>query len=589
MGRSFYKARAANMVEDFLRRNTLYNRASDRYYTMMARGSEWVERRHQIGFDGKEANVVEAAIDYVIGSGNHARSYLHRAASGSLVELPVSWYTEKGGYWEMSPGYDRADQQDFRRVIGSDCLFCHNGYPRGELAEGIDCQRCHGPGSRHADLAGSGKARAEEIRRAIVNPKRLGRERQLDVCMQCHLETTSRPLPHVIERYEHGAFTYRPGEALGDYFIHFDRAGAASEDRFEIAHAGYRLRRSACFLKSQMTCTTCHDPHNVPRGAEAVRQYVAVCKSCHAGAHRASEDCVECHMPSRRTDDAVHVVMTDHWIRRRAEGTGATGFTDHEKRWSVPLEVVAYYPVRAEELYLALAQVQDGANLEAGIPRLKAAIEKAGAACRAEFYFELGRAYVNAGRPEDAVPWFEEALRRGYGAAREELGAALVAAGQYQRAVEALQGSNGPAAKSNLGNALLRLGRLDEAQRVLEGVDAPEALNLSGLVLVARGDRASAERAFREAIRLQPDLAAARANLGNLLAARRAYREAAFHYQRAVASDAGNAETHYRYGLALMLSGDNRKAIEELQTTVQLDPKRADAREDLAELLKSMR
>src|SRR5262249_2913560 len=159
-------------------------------YTMIARGGGWVERRHQIGFDGKETNVVEAAIDYVIGSGNHARSYLHRVDSGKLAELPVSWYAEKGGDWEMSPGYDRVDQQGFRRVVGNDCLFCHNGYPRGEtLAEGIDCQRCHGPGSRHAELAGSGKARPDEIRRAIVNPARLGRERQLDVCLQCHLET----------------------------------------------------------------------------------------------------------------------------------------------------------------------------------------------------------------------------------------------------------------------------------------------------------------------------------------------------------------------------------------------------------------
>src|SRR5215471_5844388 len=49
MGRSFYKPRAENMVEDFARRNTVYNRASDRYYTMMARGGAWVERRHQIG------------------------------------------------------------------------------------------------------------------------------------------------------------------------------------------------------------------------------------------------------------------------------------------------------------------------------------------------------------------------------------------------------------------------------------------------------------------------------------------------------------------------------------------------------------
>jgi hypothetical protein len=123
------------------------------------RDGQWFQRRHQIGFEGKVTNAVETSIDYVIGSGNHARSYLHRTGGGRLIEMPVSWYTEKGGYWAMSPGYERPDQQDFRRPIAFSCLFCHNAYPAStageegvfpaELPEGIDCQRCHGPGLSH--------------------------------------------------------------------------------------------------------------------------------------------------------------------------------------------------------------------------------------------------------------------------------------------------------------------------------------------------------------------------------------------------------------------------------------------------------
>jgi hypothetical protein len=30
----------------------------------------------------------------------------------------------------MNPGYDRPDHKDFRRKIGYDCTFCHNGYRR---------------------------------------------------------------------------------------------------------------------------------------------------------------------------------------------------------------------------------------------------------------------------------------------------------------------------------------------------------------------------------------------------------------------------------------------------------------------------
>jgi len=72
----------------------------------------------------------------------------------------------------MSPGYDRPDQQDFRRAIGADCLFCHDGYlVQGDrIPEGIDCQRCHGPGRRHAEGRRLRERFAANIRSAIINP-----------------------------------------------------------------------------------------------------------------------------------------------------------------------------------------------------------------------------------------------------------------------------------------------------------------------------------------------------------------------------------------------------------------------------------
>jgi len=39
----------------------------------------------------QRTNIVEEQADFVIGSGNHARSYLHRSTEGKLVEMPVSW------------------------------------------------------------------------------------------------------------------------------------------------------------------------------------------------------------------------------------------------------------------------------------------------------------------------------------------------------------------------------------------------------------------------------------------------------------------------------------------------------------------
>ena len=209
--------------------------------------------------------------------GNHVRTYLHREANGTLTELPLAWYAEKGGYRAMNPGYD-ANRFIAPRKIAYECMFCHNAYPAipagheransppvysDPLPEGIDCGRCHGPGTRHAQLAQSGKASAAEVRGAILNPARLTGDRQMEVCMQCHLQTTSLLLPAAIRR--------------------FDRASAGAP-KFEIVSSVTRLRASRCFLESygRLACLTCHDPHNIPRGDTAVAHYDSVCRGCHA-------------------------------------------------------------------------------------------------------------------------------------------------------------------------------------------------------------------------------------------------------------------------------------------------------------------
>ena len=83
MGRSFFRPAAANTIEDFKTKNTFYHPASDRYYTLVERDGRYFQRRHQLGPDGKPANIIEDEIHYVLGSGNHARTYLHETEQRS--------------------------------------------------------------------------------------------------------------------------------------------------------------------------------------------------------------------------------------------------------------------------------------------------------------------------------------------------------------------------------------------------------------------------------------------------------------------------------------------------------------------------
>ncbi|MEP6536685.1 MAG: tetratricopeptide repeat protein [Bryobacteraceae bacterium] len=620
MGRSFYRAIPANLnVEDFARNNSFDHKLSDRSYRMIQRGDHFFLQRSQVGLGGAEANVVEKEIHYVMGSGNHARSYLHRTPQNRLMEMPVGWYAEKGGAWAMSPGYDREDQFDFRRPISYSCMFCHNGYPAVEpgqdtvgaepiypaqMPEGIDCQRCHGPGRQHIEAVQASQPK-EKIQSAIVNPRRLPAGSQMEVCMQCHLETTTFPLPNAIQRFGRGTFSYRPGEPLGNYMLQFDHAkGSGHDEKFEIASSAYRLRQSACFLKSNgaLQCTTCHDPHSAPRGAAAVTHYAAVCRSCHKTAHEPSPDCTSCHMPKRRTEDVVHVAVTDHKIQRRPPPQPLAARSEHHDIEGVTYqgEVALYYPPSLpdspdRDLYLALAQVVQKSNLKEGIPKLESALAKHNPSSP-EFYFELAQVYLKMDRRADAISAYQRALERNpsFAPALRSLGAALLEGGEPTRAVETLErcrtaNPRDAVTRLELAKAYQQTGRLPQA---LE--EAKTAVNLDPDLTAAHytlanllnesGDAKQAEQSYREAILVQPDSADAHNDLANLLTARQDFAQAIYHFGIAVKLQPKQAPIRYNFGVALAVQGRFDDAQRQFEQAAILAPGMAEAHESLGNL-----
>jgi Flp pilus assembly protein TadD len=608
------------MVENFATQNTFSDAPSGDHYTMIHREGAYYQQRHQIGLDGKPTNIDEKRIDYVIGSGDQARSYLHIDPEGRLVELPVTWYSEKGGYWAMTPGYEAHNQKDFHGTVSKDCIFCHDAYPleeskdiqasgepifRNPLPQGIDCQRCHGPGANHVKAAKSGSSEITKIQAAIINPANLDRSRQLEICMECHLSTSGSQDRNISVRFDRDVFSFHPGERLSAYKLYFDTP-QPDKSGFEIADAAYRLRMSKCFEQSQMTCLSCHNPHRAPKTESS---YIQVCQSCHQTvAHKISlpktETCLSCHMPKRRGEYATHIVLTDHYIQRVKPSKNLLAppqlsDTANEN----PEKLVPYYPANLsgekDHLYEMIAEAESGDPLTHAGP-LAAAINKYNPT-EAGFYSALGDIYTKTGDASQAATWFTRAQQKAPAnrSVTEQLAESLIAKGDLDQAQATLEHAVAlppPDARllANLGNVYARQGKLSQAESTLQrslavNPELAETYNLLGSVKQRQGDNKDAERLYREAIRYRPDLADALNRLAGLLVADGRYDEAAVQFQRAISSAPSFADSRHDYGLLLVVTRHHAEAENQLREAIKLDPNNAIFHSDLGDVLTQQR
>lgn len=530
MAKSFSRPRAGVFIEDFAAPPFFHER-SRQYFEMRRRGDAIVFRRYQLAADGAPIHVFEQQVDWILGSGNHARTYLYRTPGGELYQLPISWYTQTRE-WRMAPGYDRADHDGVLRRVRHECMFCHNAYPAAgeqklsywrsqvfpaELPQGIGCQRCHGPGAKHV---------ATPTRATIINPVRLGTRLRNDICYECHMQPTV--ILAGLRRPGRDIYSFRPGQSLADYTvpIDIDQADLPRAERFEINHHPYRLEQSRCFTGSEgrLSCLTCHDPHRKIAGAA---HYRSACMSCHAKPHRASEDCTSCHMPKRRTQDVVHVVMTDHFIRRTPGGA----------------ELLA----PREEREPAVERVDAGDALSSAI-----ALVRATGGASAESARRLEE-LMSVTRPAEVEPWLD-----------------LASAQLRQRRWEALE---------------------QTTNRILDRDPKQElALEWRGIARAAR--TGNTEEAIRELLLLERpeplERPEAAFNAGVFLVGRGRTAEAIAQYERALAARPNFAAAWFRLGEARNECGDRAGAIDAFRRTLEVEPSHARARTAIVDAWRAM-
>ena len=163
-----------------------------------------------------------------------------------------------------------------------------------------------------------------------------------------------------------------PARRFSDYMLHvdIDEPGRPREQRFEINHHAYRLRQSLCFIKGGITCISCHDPHQPLKKDPAPRtNVITVCLGCHTARTRDSNDCVRCHMPSRR--DAGRGARGDD--RSQDPAPPAAGICRRRSPSTSRRSIDVEFLDRAEVPEGALGQVYRAVTVLRAMPRNEAA------------------------------------------------------------------------------------------------------------------------------------------------------------------------------------------------------------------------
>ncbi len=358
MGLSFDSATMRKSSASFSAHDIIHDTFNDLYYHPHWENEKFILTEFRLaGTDTIFRR--DEPVSYIVGSGQHTNSHMINV-NGYVYQAPATYYTQKQT-WDLPPGFENGFNSRFSRMIELECMSCHNAFPKMVLGssnkyesipQGIDCERCHGPGSIHIREMTAGHVidAQKQIDYTIVNPAKLPMQLQLDICQRCHIQGNA------VLKDGKSWYDFKPGMHLSDVMNVFMPVYKGAEDEHIMASHAERMKRSKCYLvsvklteentksnptlytyRAAMTCVSCHNPHVSVKTTDQ-SQYNKICQSCHhtkssgilpnpvvvagecralvSDRNKAEDNCVSCHMPKNGTIDIPHVSTTDHWIRR---------------------------------------------------------------------------------------------------------------------------------------------------------------------------------------------------------------------------------------------------------------------------------
>ncbi|MBI1224786.1 MAG: tetratricopeptide repeat protein [Bacteroidetes bacterium] len=576
MGRSFDHATLQKTAAKYGPHAVVFDSLRNFYYHPFFKDSSMYVLEYRLDAKGDTIHHRLEKISYIVGSGQHTNSHI-LDINGYAYQAPVTWYSQEGR-WDLAPGF-KENNSRFGRWLTEECITCHNNYPEqvpgsmnrfSKMPSGIECERCHGPGKLHVEekVRGIKVDTSQQADYSIVNPRRLPRDLQMDLCQRCHLQGVA------VLNEGKSFFDFKPGMKLSEVLNVYLPRFTDSDEHFIMASQADRLRLSECFKNSKdLSCITCHQPHRSVEVTPA-SQYNNACLKCHAStactespAIRASnsDNCAKCHMPKSGSKDIPHVRITDHRIglpsaksevaaSQKKAFLGIQNMTTqnpspldmargylatHDKYIQSPvmLDSAAYYlsksqaatskllPVKIHLLFLK----EDWQGIIAATKSMtNDAKPMTNDQTNGWLNYRIGEAYLKTGDPEKALSYYEAALQAYplHLDFLEKKGVALLAMkriGEAKKIFENILKLNPerPIALLNLGYANVLTGNLPEAEKLYDQAlaldpDYEQALVNKAALLILQGEKKEAKRLLEHALVVNPGSVGAREGLGRL-------------------------------------------------------------------------
>lgn len=540
---------------------------------------------------------------YILG-GLFIEQPLIEMEKGRIQALPVGWDVQRGEWFQLLaesplPG-DWNHWRNPGMTANAQCLVCHvTGYERRYdelheaydsrwIADGVQCEACHGPGAAHVSAYSAPGSVGPTSLQIVVDPESAG------ACAPCHMRHTAI------------ADGYLAGARLAD---HFDPAlletdifapdGTVVDEAFE-----WTSFQMSVMGRRGVRCTDCHDAHTTALH----RTGNALCLGCHEASladsghthHLPQSDgslCAACHMPT--TVFMARDRRQDHSFPRPDPALSAEIGTrdpctdchqDRSQGWAAEVVERWWGPSSERERRRRVARAfrwarQGNPAAASGLVDVLASdadMVRRASAARLLAAFTAQEQVVDAlvAASRDAEPFVRAAAMTGLGGAATNSAAArdaLLAGVRDERRLVRIEAA--------FSLAPLPLETLDAGTRsdleaaaeewisaqLVNGDDPTAHYNL-GRYWEGRRDAERAEAAYRRALRLWDGLLEARQNLAMLLARTGRVGEAETEFRSILARRPGWPPA--AFSLALLYAGQQRftEARDLLMACVQNDP-----------------